>query len=632
MARTYIGALRGSMSMDTAEWQRNFKRAEGSVKDFSKSFEQKAKRIDKQARNLQKFRRSMMRNFTLPLLGAGAAVVGLADRTAKYAVEVDNMAKSTRFAHDTTQEWMFVTDQLNTSMSAVESTAHSFTRRISQIRTGTGDAANAFNSLGLELYDNNGQLRASEDLYFDVIRSLSDVENETQRNIYAMALLGRQAAQMNNVLDASSDDIDRLRKRSHELGLVMSTENIEAGKEFADMTGELKMQFAGLTREIGMEFIPILKMDLIPYVQSEVIPAMREKVQQMRNMIEAYQELPDGMKTTIKTLVGLLAVAAPVAFVGEKFLKMLSGIIRVAPKVAGGVALIKSPFTLLAGALAGVTWGTIKWSEAAREGEKQTDRWGAETEDFNSIMEGFGHTLDQNTGKWEFANDVMEDYEKNLENVNEKQEKIIKSVRSMTAANISLLETQIRVNKQLAETGMQAGEMPHALGKTWEQMDNMIERYKNMETAAMRFGETMFYSSVVAGRGVEQLGQDIMRTARQVITAKMYEAIAHQLAAMFATLGPFAFAAASAGAAGVTALFNSLIPTSFAQEGIAFGPTLAMIGDRPGSKGEVVMGLERYEAMLTANQSINVHISSVLEGEDIRMSQIRTDRRKQKAM
>ena len=632
MARTYIGALRGSMSMDTAEWQRNFKRAEGSVKDFSKSFEQKARRIDRQARNLQKFRRSMMRNFTLPLLGAGAAVVALADRTAKYAVEVDNMAKSTRFAHDTTQEWMFVTDQLNASMQAVESTAHSFTRRISQIQRGTGDAADAFNALGLELHDQNGQLRRSEDLYFDVIRSLSDVENETQRNVYAMSLLGRQAAQMNNVLDASGDDIDRLRKRSHELGLVMSTENIESAKEFADMTGELKMQFAGLTREIGMEFIPILKMDLIPYVQDEVIPAMREKVQQMRNMIQAYKDLPDPMKTTIKTIGGLLFVAAPLAFVGERILKVFSGLLRLAPKLAVGIALVKSPFALLAGVLGGATLGAIRWSESAREGAQETDKWGAEVENFNDIMQKHGHVLDEDSGKWEFKNDVMSEYQRNLENVNQVQQQVVKAVQSMTAANIDLLETQSSVNKQLSETGLRAEETGHILGDTWERMEKMSERYSDMEKAAMRFGEQMFHSSVIAGRGVQELGRDITRTARQVITAKMYEAIAHQLAAMFATLGPFAFAAASAGAAGVISLFNSLIPTSFAQEGIAYGPTLAMIGDRPGSKGEVVMGLERYEAMLTANQSINVHISSELEGEDIRMSQIRTDRRKRKAM
>lgn len=676
MSRTYIGALRGSMSMSTAEWRQNFDRAKKNVDNFSKSIEQKARRIEKAGKRMEKFGKSMMKNVTAPLLAAGAAAVALAGSTAKYAVEVDNISRRTRFATDTTQQWMYVTDQLNTSMDAVERTGKAFVSRIGQIERGSGEAAEAFEALGLSLYTSDGQLRQTEDLYFDIVRALSGVENETQRNVYANALFGRSFAEMNNILDAGQDEITRLMDRSKELNLVMSGESIEAAKEYSDMMGELKMQFGALTREIGMEFIPILKQDLIPYVQDTVIPAMRKKVDQLKDMIQKYKDLPEPIKAITGKLVKLMAVLGPVSYTLGKFAKVLSSVYKAGAWLTGttaGLATSVAGLTAGLGVLAVVERNHLENLGKLTGAQKQLNEAMAEQD-----IEALQSLYDDLTAKYNENSQVLErlkdNYERgggeaghlktrinsltksqaelleqlslvsksikfvtSMKNIDavatdnlteatdrsiDSQREAMRAISSMTVGSMELLDVQRNVTTELEKQNYRLRETGHILGEWYGYMDGMISSYTDLEEASRRFGERMFNDSVVAGRGVKDLANNVVDAARQVISAKLYEAIANVLAASFAQFGWFGFAMASAGAAMVTGLFNSRIP-SFSTGAIVYSPMMALVGDAPGPNNpEVVAPLQDLRRMMGGERTV-IAGRWVISGNDLEFIQDR---------
>jgi len=86
---------------------------------------------------------------------------------------------------------------------------------------------------------------------------------------------------------------------------------------------------------------------------------------------------------------------------------------------------------------------------------------------------------------------------------------------------------------------------------------------------------------------------------------------------------------AAAGAAAM-ALFNSAIP-KFAEGGLAYAPTLAMVGDNPnsGSDPEVIAPLSKLMKIM-GKQGGDVTVRGKLVGEDLYITNQRASRRLQR--
>lgn len=78
-------------------------------------------------------------------------------------------------------------------------------KMIGQMDLTNKEAAVAFNELGVAVYDNNGQLRDANTVFFETIDALGRVQNETQREMYAQQLFGRSARELMPLINAGSD-------------------------------------------------------------------------------------------------------------------------------------------------------------------------------------------------------------------------------------------------------------------------------------------------------------------------------------------------------------------------------------------------------------------------------------------
>ena len=54
----------------------------------------------------------------------------------------------------------------------------------------------------------DGTLRDSEEVYWEIIEALGKVENETERDALAMALLGKSATDLNPLIEAGSEKME----------------------------------------------------------------------------------------------------------------------------------------------------------------------------------------------------------------------------------------------------------------------------------------------------------------------------------------------------------------------------------------------------------------------------------------
>ena len=108
------------------------------------------------------------------------------------------------------------------------------TRNLGMAQKGTGDAYDAFNKLGVSVYDTNGELRNNEDVFNDTINALSKMENETQRDVYAMQLFGRSAMELNPLIKGGADVLKEMGDEAEAAGLILSDEMLGSLNDVQD--------------------------------------------------------------------------------------------------------------------------------------------------------------------------------------------------------------------------------------------------------------------------------------------------------------------------------------------------------------------------------------------------------------
>lgn len=90
-------------------------------------------------------------------------------------------------------------DLVDVSMNTVTSSMAKNIRAMSNAKKGSEEYANAYKKLGVSVTKSNGELRDSEEVYWDVVGALGDMANETERDATAMTIFGKKAQDLNRM-------------------------------------------------------------------------------------------------------------------------------------------------------------------------------------------------------------------------------------------------------------------------------------------------------------------------------------------------------------------------------------------------------------------------------------------------
>lgn len=191
-----------------------------------------------------------------------------------------------------------------------------------------------------------------------------------------------------------------------------------------------------------------------------------------------------------------------------------------------------------------------------------------------------------------------------------------KSMMQFESMNINALPTLDLIPQKL-ESISAANER---LKQTNQDLANSFEaithRVKSVETALTPMQSILVAAtdafSTLAVQGetdMKKLGSAAMQAARMIISAYIKEGVAGIIKGILGgplgkALGPGALAVAGAAGAGAAVLFNTMInkvaPPKLAQGGLAYGPTMATVGDNRNARvdPEVIAPLSKLKGML----------------------------------
>jgi hypothetical protein len=181
------------------------------------------------------------------IVEAGDAFLDAATSAAEYGDNVDKMSQKMGISAEAYQEWEAVMQHSGTSMEVLKAS-------MKTMATQAQKNNEAFQALGIT--EEEVATLSQEDLFGRVIEGLQGMEEGTERTYLASQLLGRGATELGALLNTSAEETQAMKDRLHELGGVMSDEDVKAAAQFEDSLQDMTTGFEALQRNLVSDFLP----------------------------------------------------------------------------------------------------------------------------------------------------------------------------------------------------------------------------------------------------------------------------------------------------------------------------------------------------------------------------------------
>ena len=211
----------------------------------------------------------------------------------------------------------------------------------------------------------------------------------------------------------------------------------------------------------------------------------------------------------------------------------------------------------------------------------------------------------------------------NTESQNAYNQAISNSVPHLNEAMHAITDWSAATREATVSFGYLADMAEHTI-TDWS--DQTVTAYETAGQAASQYFGIFEKGLMSVLEGTSSLKQAVISIAKQMIIARLAETKANVLsgassfAASTGPAAPFVFAGTLAG---MMALVNSIDIPALAKGGLAFGPTMSLVGDNPNARvdPEVIAPLSKLKDMMGGNQ---VEVFGRISGNDIYISNSRT--------
>ena len=299
-----------------------------------------------------------MRGLSAAAAAVTAAIGAVTVKSAKWADQLNTMSKKYSIGTNELQKYSAAAELVDTDVETIAKSHVKLEKTMLTASKGTGTAADAFKALGVEVTNADGSLRDGDTVWQETIAALGKMENETERDAYAMALMGKSASELNPLIEDGGETYQKFAEtlKKYDLDFV-DQDMLDRANEFNDSLDTMKA--------IGMVAFQQLGTQLAAYLA----PAMEKVVDVVGRLANWFSQLSPRTQTIIAGIAAVVAVVAPLLIglgkVSFAISSIISLIATVGPAIVGIIATL-GPIILIIGAVvaAGVllykNWDVIK--------------------------------------------------------------------------------------------------------------------------------------------------------------------------------------------------------------------------------------------------------------------------------
>lgn len=276
-----------------------------SAEDMSGSMEDASGGADQLTEAVQKMANMMTVQFAAGVAGtvidgikaigsacvdAAQAIVNLTTSAGEYADQLNTLSQQTGIDPIDLQKWEYASQFIDTE---VETITGSMRRLTQNMASDSGAASEAFAKLGISVTDASGNMRSSEEVFWEAIDALGQVANETERDQLAMAMFGRSAQELNPLIIAGSAAFRELGEEAEQMGIILDEEALGTLGSLDDTMNKLHSTIQGAGNAIAVALAPAVE---------QIAGDVQEVVQAFIGMVNDVEGSEEQMKEAIKNL------------------------------------------------------------------------------------------------------------------------------------------------------------------------------------------------------------------------------------------------------------------------------------------------------------------------------------------
>ena len=510
----------------------------------------------------------------------GDCIVG----AASFGDEIGTVSVQYGIAAQDLQAYYYAAELVDVSVETLTSTMARNVRAMSYAQDGTARYVEAYEQLGVSVTNADGSLRDSEDVYWDVIDALGNMENSSERDAVAMELLGRSAQQINTLIAAGSGVMDEYSQMAEKAGYIMDEKMLASAMALDDELQIQKNNMTALKNTIGAQFAP--EITAVLKLWNDMLAGMTEFAEENPVVVKSLVAL--GLE--LATLVGIYGGYTAIKKTANA-LKALSAALTAKETVATGAqtaatvaqttatnaataaqtglnaAMASNPIGLILTAVSALTAGIAiyasvaadaakKEEEAAKQltatSQKQKQELEALNDEYERMCELYGDTsyqaqelaweIESLRSEYDESKQTMEEYreefDESLSSYYAMVQEHAKAVAEVQKESASILSLVYRLDELTQQTSVAASEQQEilaiiralntevpGLSLSYDQLANKV----SLSTDALM----SLVEAEIASRQYEQYYENLIQkvSARSELETELETSLANQAAA-----------------------------------------------------------------------------------------------------
>lgn len=312
-------------------------------------------------------------------------LIDVTKETAAAAKELEALSLQTGVSTTDLQAFQYAEDFIGVSSDQLADSLKDLTTKMSDAANGTEETAAKFDQLGVSIYDAQGNLRSSYDVFLDVIDGLGEMSNQAERDALAMSLINESAQQLNPLIEQGSGSLKKYAAEAENVGYILSNDQLKALTAVDEAQNRLLKSQEAVSKQISAEYAPYM---------SDALNETRELIEKVgkalvdSGAVDAFGSILDSAVSLLEPLGDLVSdLLPPLGF-------LLQG-------VAGTIAWIADTINLIVGLLTlnGDRISTALGLNPNKASNIQKALYGADYKT-ESYYDSTGNYYDPTTGQW----------------------------------------------------------------------------------------------------------------------------------------------------------------------------------------------------------------------------------------
>lgn len=193
------------------------------------------------------------------LIAFASIITRVVNQVTRLGDSIDKGSQRMNMSTEQYQKWAYAMELSGSSIEELREGYNQMSGQISQAVNGTEESQKAFQRLGVNLKDAQGNLRSTGDIFEDVVVSLQSMDNATERTALAYKLFGESTSKLNPLLNNNANFLRDVVRTQNALGSQMSGSLVAASAKYQDSITTMKQAWQGFKNVLGETFLPVIQ-------------------------------------------------------------------------------------------------------------------------------------------------------------------------------------------------------------------------------------------------------------------------------------------------------------------------------------------------------------------------------------